>query len=297
MSFNFGKLTHLLILILLSVSVAFADIKTVEIDGAVFNFSQIPGGKFTMGDSSGQKDEQPIRNVEVSLFYLQTTEVTLEQYSKYAATSKFSDIKGCWYFNNEWLYSKEFSWRNPGYEQDDNHPVVCISWLDVQDFISWLNSKSHHNFRLPTEAEWEYAARAFSTTTYYWGDDPKTLCVHSNAADNQTLQKFPTFRTNDCDDGYLATSPVGYYLPNPFGLYDIYGNAWEWTQDCWNASYEHAPDDGTAWLEGECNKRVYRGGGWGDTPRFARSSLRNVANKNERRDDVGFRLVLEPKFE
>ena len=296
MSLKSRKIVYLLSIAMLSAGSAFADIKTVEVEGAVFAFSLIPSGQFIMGDASGQKDERPLREVDVSTFYLQTTEVTLEQYSKYKAASQLSDTKGCWYFKNKWRFSEELSWSDPGYEQEENHPVVCISWLDVQGFVHWLNSRSPYHFRLPSEAEWEYAARAFSTSTYYWGDEPEVLCIHSNAADNQTLKQFPTFKTNDCDDGYLATSPVGHYLPNPFGLYDIYGNAWEWTQDCWNASYEQAPNDGTAWLTGACEKRVYRGGGWGDTPRFARSSLRNLANKDERRDDVGFRLVMEPKL-
>ena len=294
MSVKFKRLVPFLIFLSVSSNVVSAEIKTVEVEGIVFEFSLIPSGKFKMGDFSGQKDEQPLRDVEVNLFYLQTTEVTLEQYSKYAAASKLVDDKGCWYFKDYWRYSNEFSWENPGYFQEDSHPVVCISWIDVQNFVQWLNLKSPHVFRLPTEAEWEYAARAFSTSTYYWGDDPMGLCIHANAADNQTLKQFPTFKSNDCDDGYLVTSPVGNYLPNPFGLFDIYGNAWEWTQDCWNSSYKQAPKDGTAWLTGVCDKRIYRGGGWGDTPRFARSSLRNVAKKNERRDDIGFRLAYDP---
>ena len=270
-----------------------AEIKTVKTQGLVFNFALIPGGEFLMGDSSGQKDEQPIRQVYVDAFYLQTAEVTLQQYSTYVDVFNVSVDPGCWHFTDGWVYSNNYSWKDPGYNQDPNHPVVCISWMDAQNFIRWLNSTSPHKFRLPSEAEWEHAARAFTTTTYYWGEEPEGLCTHANAADNQTLKQFPTFKTNDCDDGYLFTSPVGGFLPNPFGLFDIYGNVWEWTQDCWNTSYVNAPQDGVAWLSGTCDKRVYRGGGWGDNPRFARSSLRNFAEINERRDDIGFRLVIE----
>ncbi len=266
----------------------------VNINDTAFNFSKIKGGTFYMGDLDGQQDELPIRNVKINSFYLQTTEVTIEQYSNFQTSENNSLDNGCWYFESGWKYSKVLNWKNPGYQQDENHPIVCVSWIDIQRFIDHINSLSKHQFRLPTEAEWEYAARANSTTTFYWGSDPKGLCTHANASDLQTLKRFPSFVSNQCDDGFLETAPVGSFQSNPFGLYDIYGNAWEWTQDCWNDSYINAPLDGSAWLAGDCSRRVFRGGGWGDNPKFARSSLRNRAPSEQRKDDIGFRLVLIP---
>ncbi len=268
----------------------------VNINDTEFIFSKIDGGIFNMGDLDGQEDELPIRNVKIKSFYLQVTEVTIEQYSNFQIPSKDGLDNGCWYFESGWKYSKTLNWKNPGYQQDRNHPVVCVSWIDVERFIERINSLSIHQFRLPTEAEWEYAARANSTSTFYWGSDPTGLCTHANASDLQTLKRFPSFVSNRCDDGFLETAPVGSFQSNPFGLYDVYGNVWEWTQDCWNDSYINAPLDDSAWLTGDCSRRVFRGGGWGDNPKFARSSLRNRAPSDQRKDDIGFRLVLIPHF-
>ncbi len=233
----------------------------------------IEGRSFDMGDTHGQKDEVPVRNVKIDTFYLQTTEVTIEQFSNLAVPNKQGSENGCWYFENGWKYSQVLSWNNPGYTQGVKHPIVCVSWIDVQHYIKYINSLTKHHFRIPTEAEWEYATRANSTTTYHWGSNPRGLCTHANASDLQTLKRFPSFISNRCDDGFLETAPMGSFQPNSFGLYDVYGNVWEWTQDCWSDSYSNAPTDGSAWLTGDCSRRVFRGGGWGDNPKFARSSL------------------------
>ncbi len=265
----------------------------LDINGIKMQFVTIPAGEFIMGDKDGQRDERPRHPVSIDSFYMQTTEITVEQFDIFANATNHPTNFGCWYFNSGWLFSAELNWRNPGYPQQPNHPAVCISWNDTQQFITWLNQQQQeYRFRLPTEAEWEYAARAGSHERYYWGSDPSGLCTHANASDKQTLKHFPSFRSNDCDDGYVETSPVGNYLANSYGLFDVYGNAWEWTQDCWHESYSHAPEDGSAW-EGNCMRRVFRGGGWGDNPKFARSGLRNRTEANKHKDDIGFRLVLE----
>ena len=252
-------------------------------------------GNFDMGDRQGQDDELPVHSVSINSFYMQISVVTIEQYARLRHPSDENNNNGCEYFDSGWKYSKRLNWQNPGYKQNKQHPVVCVSWIDVQDYINRLNSLSKHQFRLPSEAEWEYATRANSKSRYYWGSDSEGLCHHANASDIQTLKRFPSFVSNQCDDGYLETAPVKSFIANPNGLFDVYGNVWEWMQDCWNSSYLNAPSDGTAWLTGECSRRIFRGGGWGDNPKFARSSLRNRADSDSRKDEIGFRLVMIPK--
>lgn len=266
-----------------------------EIDNSKLRFVRIPAGKILLGDIRGQKDERPRVSVTLSEFYMQDTEVTKELFQWYINKTGINIKAGCQIFKKQWVFSKRASWVNPGYRQDIDHPVVCVSWEAATDFSNWLSKNLPGRFRLPTEAEWEYAARAGSTYRYYWGKNPMGLCTHSNASDRQTLKRFPTFKSNDCDDGYVETAPVKQFKPNPNGLYDIYGNVWEWVQDCWSPHYHHIPLDGSASESGDCNRRGFRGGAWGDNPNFARSGLRNRTNKEIGKDDVGFRLVWSSK--
>ena len=155
-----------------------------------------------------------------------------------------------------------------------------ISWDDVQTFISWLNNKTGGNYRLPTEAEWEYAARAGSTTEYSWG---------SRNVSNRANCKI----CGSPWDG-IQTAPVGRFPANAWGLHDMHGNVWEWTEDCYHDNYEGAPSDGRAWTSGgDCNFRVIRGGSWMFEPRHMRSASRFRTPRADRLNDVGFRLVQD----
>jgi formylglycine-generating enzyme required for sulfatase activity len=195
------------------------------------------------------------------------------------------------------------SWRDPGFDQtSDRYPAVCVSWNDAKAFIRWLSRKTGKTYRLPTEAEWEYAARAGTRTARYWGDDPNQACVHENVADRSTYEtgfsrqsrktwSRPSGRRHDCDDGRYLIAPVGSYRANGFGLYDMLGNVWEWTEDCGNASYTGAPADGSAWLTGDCSRRVLRGSSWTSEPRYARSANRARDPSDYRSTGIGFRLA------
>jgi formylglycine-generating enzyme required for sulfatase activity len=251
-------------------------------------------GRFQMGDTTGngQADERPLREVHIAGFWMMPTEVTRGMLARFVAETGYATDDRCWVHEAGWVEREGLDWKSPGFEQNDDHPVTCVNWHDAQAFIAWLNRKSGETFRLPSEAEWEYAARAGSQTLYYMGDDPSELCTHANAADKRALEHYPGFAVNDCDDGYVRTSPVGSFAASPWGLYDVYGNVWEWVEDCWNASYAGAPTDGSAVLEGDCSRRGFRGGGYGDIPHFARSTLRNRGNAMHRKDDIGFRLVV-----
>jgi len=254
----------------------------------------IPPGRFRMGDISGdgQADERPLREVEISGFWMMQTEVTRGMFARFVEDSGHDTGNRCWVHDGGWSERDDLNWKAPGFVQSDDHPVTCVNWNDAQTFITWLNRKSGEVFRLPSEAEWEYAARAGSETLYYMGNEPSELCAHANAADKRALEHYPDFAVNDCDDGYVRTSPVASFTASPWGLYDIYGNVWEWVEDCWSASYAGAPADGSAVFEADCSRRGFRGGGYGDIPHFARSTLRNRGNAAHRKDDIGFRLVV-----
>jgi formylglycine-generating enzyme required for sulfatase activity len=256
---------------------------------------RIAGGQFRMGDTQGigQPDERPVREVWVPDFWMMRTEVTREMFAAFAEETDYETGSKCWVFENGWTEKVGLSWQNPGFDQSADHPVTCVNWYDARAFAGWLESKTGMAFRLPTETEWEHAARAGTDTVYFWGDDPLGLCKNANAADIRALEHYPEFSVNQCEDGFVRTSPVGTFPANPWGIQDLYGNVWEWVEDCWNDSYRDAPTHGGAWMTGDCARRGFRGGGYGDIPRFARSTLRNRSDAEQRRDDIGFRLVVD----
>ena len=236
----------------------------------------ISGGTFRMGDLSGDgdDDERPVHSVTVPAFSMGKYEVTFAQWDACVADG------GC-----------------GGYHPDDegwgrgNRPVINISWNDVQGFIRWLNNKTGGKFRLPSEAEWEYAVRAGSTTKYHFGNAESRLCRYANHADDSTDY---SNRNKACSDGVgRRTAAVGGYQPNSYGLYDMYGNVWEWVQDCYNDSYVGAPSDGRAWSSGDCGQRVSRGGSWGASPRYGRSANRSGDPLSVRGNLLGFRLTQD----
>jgi len=268
----------------------------------------IPAGEFTMGSPASEAergvDEGPQHQVAIALYALGRSEVTLAEFRRFADESGYKTdaerdarAQGC----SGFIYTDPAagnagaqavtSWRGPGLAQAESHPVLCVSWNDARAYAQWLSKKTGKRYRLPTEAEWEYAARAGSVTARYWGDDPLQACRFANVADQSRFQTWGFGQKHECTDGHYFTAPVAGYLPNQFGLYDMLGNAWEWTEDCWNESYAGAPSDGSAWLAGDCAQRVSRGGSWSTVPRFARSATR-LKNTADHRDNLtGFRLA------
>jgi formylglycine-generating enzyme required for sulfatase activity len=223
----------------------------------------IPGGSFLMGSPESEKgrsqNEGPSHEVKVSPFYLGRYPVTNEEYARFLEANP--------------------GMREPAYWSDRRfnrarQPVVGVSWDDAVSFAQWAGG------RLPTEAEWEYAARAGSQTRWFFGDDEDEL---------------PNYAWYDQNAGG-QTQDVGQKQPNAWGLHDTHGNVWEWVEDCWHENYKSAPDDGSAWLEkegGNCGLRVIRGGSWGDGPRSVRSALRYRSNRDGRYYGVGFRLAQD----
>ena len=166
-------------------------------------------------------------------------------------------------------------------------PVVSVSWTEAKQYVAWLSTLTGRDYRLLTEAEWEYAARAGTTTAYNFGDDQAKLCAHANLAD-RSLKKAAA---ELCDDGQVVTAPVGSYLPNAFGLYDTLGNAAEWVEDAYQDSHIDALADGSARKGNDASPRVLRGGSWSDGPEDLRSAFRGRAQPADRLNYFGFRVA------
>ena len=224
----------------------------------------ISGGTFRMGDLSGEgdSDERPVHSVTMPAFKMGKYEVTFTQWDTCVADG------GCDRYTPD-----DRGWGR------GNRPVIDVSWDDIQGFIDWLNDKTSGSFRLPTEAEWEYAARAGSTTQYSWGNSIGRSRANCDGCGSRW--------------DYDRTAPVGSFSANAWGLHDMHGNVWEWVQDCWNASYAGAPTDGRAWTLGDCSQRVIRGGSWGDGPRYMRSANRLRIIRSSRLNNIGFRLAQD----
>jgi formylglycine-generating enzyme required for sulfatase activity/dienelactone hydrolase len=223
------------------------------------DMASIPAGAFQMGSSNGFTFERPIHQVKVPAFSLARHDISFEQYDQFAQAT-----------------GRPLPEQRPGAGRG-SLPVVNVAWPDLHAFIAWLNQSSGRKYRLPSEAEWEYAARAGSSTAYPWGntfDHGKANAGGKNGADQ-----------------WEAAAPVGSFPPNAFGLYDMIGNVWQWTQDCSNLNYRNAPADGSAWTTGDCSNHLVRGGSWIQDPTGLRVSLRLWYTQGQIYQTVGFRLA------
>ena len=289
----------------------------------------IPAGEFMMGSDETPEslaktyanystdrfelaDEKPSHRVRITRpFYFGQHEVTVEQFRKYLEESKTNpeserDGTGGYGFDPQRQpggdafagRDPKYSWKDPGFKQTDKDPVTNVTWNDAIALCKWLSDKEGKKYRLPTEAEWEYACRAGTTTRYSSGDDPQTLLRVANTFDEDTQknwQKYPAWKPYALQghDKYDFTSPVGMFAPNAFGLYDMHGNVWEWCSDYHADDYyakspvddPQGPDSGDV--------RIRRGGSWHTWSFYARSSFRNWNTETTRYTLVGMRLVQE----
>ncbi|WP_291201538.1 formylglycine-generating enzyme family protein [Hyphomonas sp.] len=257
----------------------------------------VPSGKFTMGSPASEEgrndDEGPQRQVDIAApLAVGRFEVTLEQFRQFTRATGHSAGGNCFadpLGNSEWGGTPEANWTSPAFPQSLNDPVVCINWEDARSYMAWLSGETGHSYRLLTEAEWEYAARAGTTTAYSFGTDADRGCGHMNGADARARKSYPDWTTSGCDDGYLNTAPAGSFAANAFGLYDMHGNVAEWVEDC-DGDYSGAPPEGGA-PTGECSARVIRGGSWGDAPQYLRSAIRYRSDPGNRVSSLGFRVA------
>ena len=221
--------------------------------------------------------------------------MTVGQFAAFVKDTDYDAGSECYSLESgKWQRREGLSWRNPGFSQSELHPVTCLNWHDAKAYVEWLARKTGKQYRLLSEAEWEYAARAGTATRYHFGDNENALCGYGNGSDQRFKQSIPGARgwtVVSCDDGYAYTAPVGTFSANDFGLHDMHGNVREWVEDCWNTSYSGAPTDGSAWTTGECNRRVLRGGAWGNYPWNLRSAIRDRGPSDYRSDGNGFRVA------
>ncbi|MCY3839926.1 MAG: formylglycine-generating enzyme family protein, partial [Gammaproteobacteria bacterium] len=238
-------------------------------------------GRFRMGSESGAADERPVRTVAIKEpFAIGVFETTRDDYDRYRTA------RGMPAAVSKPLEPEDATPR----ESTGRLPMTRLAWEDGRDYVEWLSEETGYRYRLPSEAEWEYVARAGSTGKYYFGVDPKDLCVHANIADAAYASQFRKADVADCTDGRVRSASVGSFHPNPFGVYDILGNVEEWVADCWRDNYRNAPADQRA-RTGDCATHVLRGGAWDSSPREVTVSYRSLSNRGN--NTRGVRVVRD----
>ena len=240
----------------------------------------ISAGSFRMGSADGSRDERPVHEVAITQpFAIGVYEVTHAEYDEHRGRTPMlkQPVRG------------EPALPVPA-ETIANHPVTGVTWSDAETYASWLSGETGYRYRLPSEAEWEYVARAGSRTRYPFGDDPRELCRHANVADQTLAARYRKYSTAACDDGVLGVGPVGRLEANAFGVHDMLGNAEEWVADCWRRNYSAA--DGTPRpYDGNCSAYAVRGGAWDSAPEEATVSFRSFSTGAG--PTRGFRIVRE----
>lgn len=265
----------------------------------------LPPGKFMMSSPPGEEGrdpdggEDPRHEVTIAYsFAVGKYEVTRDEYASFVKDTGLADPAGCNIHQAKmpnWPMIRGLNWHNTGFAQTDRDPAVCLNWNEAIAYTKWLSKKTGKKYGLLSESEWEYAARAGTTTAAYWGDKQKDACAYANGSDLTRKDKFPEWNADQpCHDGFIYTAPVGSFKPNAFGLYDMMGNVFEMTADCLNLNYSGAPADGSAWTTGDCKNRINRGGSWTSTPGGLRSATRGYDDISMTRVvDLGFRVARD----
>jgi formylglycine-generating enzyme required for sulfatase activity len=297
------------ILSLLILTAASGPVKAADDEVITPPMVTIKGGKFLMGSLADPKDDnfpisEPVHPVSVKTFRLSKYETTVKQFRQFVDATGYQTTDDCWKLaENEWgMEVGSVGWNSPVNAPTEYHPVMCVSWNDAQAYLAWLSRKTGTHYRLPTEAEWEYAARAGSNTRYPFGDNPAALCKYGNVFDRTgkaAIQRLTGKAREDiqCDDQAELTTVVGMYASNAFGLYDMLGNVGEFVEDCQHLNYEGAPSDGTAWTNGcaafhGSTMVIHRGGSYNSGPNGASPTYRGHAGKDNRSSvGEGFRIA------
>ncbi|MGB1311761.1 MAG: formylglycine-generating enzyme family protein [Leucothrix sp.] len=280
----------------------FSDYQKIEFNedlGDLPNMLLIPGNITNIGCAKGWDDaaggcrptEFPSHLVTIDTFEISQHEVTFGQFRRFVDNSGYvtdaeKEGRGCVHEDTNspghpYVMNPKFNWLSPGYEQNDSFPVTCVSWHDAQSYVKWLSATTKTDYRLPTEAEWEHAARGGQSTAYFWG---------SSANSNQA-----NYRGTGGKDNWTFTAPVGQFPANKYSVQDMSGNLWEWVADCWHPSYINAPTDGSAWVS-DCKDpavKVRRGGSWDMNASGIRSAIRSPGSIHDRSNLYGFRVARD----
>jgi formylglycine-generating enzyme required for sulfatase activity len=295
-------------LVVLAPLTACADDKSGPTAGALFQdcaecpvMIPIPPGRFDMGVDGGEPDryEGPVRQVSIEKrFAIGKFEVTNAQFSAFVNATGHRAGDNCRIWDGTRpTNTPGKDWRDPDYGRAPaaNEPVVCVTWTDAKAYVAWLSRRTGETYRLPSEAEWEWAARGGAPKArFVWGDDPEAACAYANIFDREgpSLQKRPTIPTK-CSDGFAGVSPVGALSPNGFGLHDMIGNVWEWLEDCYAMPYPAMPVDGSAQTEFGCERRVTRGGAWVSSVDRQRAEFRGRDPGDWVHHAFGFRVARD----
>lgn len=256
----------------------------------------IPPGSVSLGSAQSEagqaRSEGPTHTLALeNAIGVGKYEVTKAQFARFVQERGYTTGGGCFAWNGS-RYEQDASknWRNPGFAQTGNHPVVCVNWNDAKAYTEWLSQKTGRRYRLPTESEWEYAARAGDQASRPWDDNPSEACRYADVGDASAKRGVPgtsNWTFHACDDHHAYTAPVGSYRPNAFGLHDMLGNAWEWLQECWREDYTPAGNGPGA----RCSRHMLRGGAWVDSPALVRYDFRFFIDPDDRDYYSGFRVV------
>ena len=268
----------------------------------------VPKGRFVMGSGTEEQTlalktfadlgvqielgrEGPQHQVQIQSFAAGRYAVTKGEFAAFVKESGYwtslQQDDGCNVMKGDgFKKDANYNWRNPGYFQADDHPVVCVGWVDAQAYAAWLSRKTGKKFRLFSEAEWEYAARGGTQTAFWWGDSISTAQANYNG----------TFSYNGGPKGQFraATVPVNSFSPNPFGMYNVHGNVHEWAEDCWNENYRGAPVNGNSWSSScKGQAHVLRNGSFLTPPVWSRAAFRGFSNVDIRNILIGFRVARD----
>ncbi len=277
---------------------------------------EIPAGTYLMGSSPEglteagviepfATSEQPVREVTIPrAFLIGKYPVTRSQYAEFMEATGRRATPACWSWNvaaGAYQFQDDLTWRDPGFPQTPQDPAVCVSWNDARAYVAWLSEKTGEVYRLPSEAEREYVARAAAATNWPWDGPVQQICTHGNVSDLSRLAAHTATQRSaqtvfDCEDGYVYTSPVGAFQANAFGVHDTLGNVWEWTGDCFLDSYASPRDaDARPASSDPCDQRALRGGSWFTLTFLNRPAARYGAAPGDRSGHVGFRVARRLK--
>lgn len=265
---------------------------------------ELPRGQAQLGvepyEANARASDGALRTVRIRYrLAMGRTEVTRAQFRAFVEATGYQPVRnGCNTWGSQRIlgYVREHYWDQPGFPQSDQHPVVCVSHVDAHAYTQWLSELTGERYRLPSSTEFEYATRAGSRGPWFWGARNSDACAHANVADRTFRRYFELAPVFHCDDGFVHTAPVASFAANPWGLHDLLGNAWEWTEDCLHRDMSGVPTDGRPWLAedgGECERRTPRGGSWVSGTDWVRAAAQAGDRAEYHSQLLGFRVARE----